>query len=73
MNSAWSKKNGFEDYNVDIEEFDWPRNLQRKIHLLKTDKDYLQKWYEIRDENVVKYKQDFNNFCTELVKIIGEN
>ena len=66
----FSLKNGFEDYNVDIEEEDWEVKLIEKTNRLMQDSEYLAKWYEIRNESVLQYKQKFKDFCLEIVKVV---
>jgi len=62
----FSYRNGFDDYNVDILESEWHAKLNEKIDRLKTDKEYLQNWYEIRDKAVVQYTKDFYDFCHKI-------
>ena len=66
----FSYRNGFTDYNVDILEAEWHAKLNEKIDRLKTDKEYLQNWYEIRDKVVVQYTKDFYDFCHKIKDLL---
>ena len=66
----FSYRNGFTDYNVDILESEWHAKLNEKIDRLKTDKEYLQNWYEIRDKAVVQYTKDFYDFCHKIKDLL---
>ena len=66
----FSYRNGFTDYNVDIVEAEWHAKLNEKITRLKTDKEYLQNWYEIRDKVVVQYTKDFYDFCHKIKDLL---
>tara|TARA_B100000287_G_scaffold407194_1_gene432406 strand:- start:1683 stop:2768 length:1086 start_codon:yes stop_codon:yes gene_type:complete len=63
----FSNKNGFENYTVDITETEWHNKLKRKIDRLKTDKAYLEEWYDIRDQNMSTYRDIFTNYCREIL------
>ena len=63
---SFSKKNGFMDYTVDIEEKDWANNLTKKIERLKSDKEYLEEWYKIRDRNMTEYERQNTNFAKKV-------
>ena len=66
----FSYRNGLEDYNVDIEDPEWHAKLNEKIYRLKTDKEYLQNWYEIRDKTRAKYTKDFYDFCHKIKDLL---
>lgn len=52
----FSLLNGFEDYNVDIEDSNWLEKLKGKVNkLTEPNSTYLRKWYEIRDEQLNKW------------------
>ena len=48
----FSLRNGFQDYNVDIQEINWPEKLNEKVERLKNDEDYVLTWYNKRDKFV---------------------
>lgn len=56
----FSLLNGFEDYNVDIQEKDWRTKLSKKIEAMKIpNSSYVEKWYEIRNTKMSEwYEQD---------------
>ena len=58
----FSMLNGFEDYNVDILEDDWLNKLEFKYNKLLTDKNYLEKWYEIRNKKMKLFRIDFDAY-----------
>ena len=66
----FSYRNGFTDYNVDILDAEWHTKLNEKIDRLKTDKEYLQNWYEIRDKSVIQYTKDFYDFCHKIKDLL---
>lgn len=66
----FSIRNGFSEYNVDIEESNWYEKLNEKIERLKSDKDYVLQWYEHRDKFMNKNKKQFDNFCLQIKDII---
>ena len=41
-----------------------------KINRLKTDKEYLQNWYETRDKVVVQYTKTFYDFCHKIKDLL---
>ena len=51
-------------------EAEWHAKLNEKITRLKTDKEYLQNWYEIRDKVVVQYTKDFYDFCHKIKDLL---
>ena len=65
----FSKKNGFEDYNIDILEYDWLGKLQRSYDKLLNDKDYLQNWYDIRNKMMPLYNSSYQNFCNKVAQV----
>ena len=66
----FSYRNGFADYNVDIYDDEWESKLEEKIVRMKTDKEYLENWYEIRDKAVVQYTKDFYDFCHKIKDLL---
>jgi hypothetical protein len=66
----FSYRNGFTDYNVDIYDDEWELKLEEKIVRMKTDKAYLENWYEIRDKAVVQYTKDFYDFCHKIKALL---
>ena len=81
----YSYKNGFMDYTVDIhphEDLD-PNvlnqeqivnkfnELQAKTFDLRTNKEYLAKWYDIRDNVVKSSKLKFDKFCLKVIDYIS--
>jgi polysaccharide pyruvyl transferase WcaK-like protein len=66
----FSYRNGFEEYNVDINESDWHKKLNYKINLLKKDEEYLNNWYNKRDRFITSSTTNFYSFCTEIGDLI---
>tara|TARA_Y100001973_G_scaffold105862_1_gene180720 strand:+ start:881 stop:1993 length:1113 start_codon:yes stop_codon:yes gene_type:complete len=69
----FSKKNGFEDYNIDILEYDWLGKLQRCYDKLLNDKVYLNNWYDIRNKMMPEYNSSYQNFCNKVSQILRNN
>lgn len=66
----FSIKNGFADYNVDINEKDWDEKIKQKVMLLQNDLSYRNKWLEIRDLRIREYTEKMNNFSDQVAQII---
>ena len=66
----FSLKNGFRDYNVDIEQEFWNELLREKVNKLIKDENYIAKWYEIREKLMIECKQKFKNFCIKTIKLV---
>jgi polysaccharide pyruvyl transferase WcaK-like protein len=64
----FSLLNGFENYNIDIEENNWFENLNKKYKQLLNDPTYLENWYSIRNSNIEEWKNVFKN---EIKKCIS--
>lgn len=64
----FANRNGFREYNVDIQSPNWHSLLRRKMSLLASDKDYLEEWYDIRDKNIEKWNEQFGSFSKEVAK-----
>ena len=58
----FSLNNGFEDYNIDINDKNWSSQLRSKHFRLLNDLSYRKKWYEIRNNNINKWHIKFENF-----------
>lgn len=58
----FSYNNGFRAYNVDVKDEDWINKIEYKITKLKTDHQYLEEWYDIRDRGMRKWTEMNNNF-----------
>ena len=69
----FSLLNGFKDYNVDVREDNWELKLQIKLDMLKNNKEYLDNWYKIRDENMIKWNLEFNQYIEQLVNKLELN
>lgn len=64
----FSLLNGFEDYNIDIEDENWKQKLEDKIELLtQPNSEYLKKWYEIREEQLEKWDKSTINTITKYL------
>ena len=63
----FSMLNGFEDYNVDVEDDNWFEKLKTLHNKLLTDKLYLLKWYETREKNIDKWHKQLSNFVESCV------
>mgnify|MGYP003963031409 FL=1 len=59
----FSKKNGFEDYNIDILEYDWVGKLESLYHKIIQDPQYITRWHKIRLNCITKCRQDFKEYC----------
>jgi len=68
----FADRNGFREFNVDIQEADWLSSLKKKISSLENDKDYLLNWYEIRDRNIATWNTQFHEFSKKVSNIIKE-
>ena len=66
----FSKKNGFEDYNIDVLEYDWLGKLQRSYDKLLNDKEYLQNWYNIRNKMMPLYNSSYQDFCNKTAQVL---
>lgn len=66
----FSLLNGFEDYNVDIQEDNWYEKLVEKFHKINNDSNYLLKWYKIRSKNIYLWKSQINKFIQECCQFI---
>ncbi len=64
----FSLLNGFENYNVDIEEDNWYEKLEDKFQRILKDSSYIKEWYEIREENMPKWRDQFKSFVLECKK-----
>tara|TARA_Y100001963_G_scaffold79387_1_gene110150 strand:+ start:1178 stop:2260 length:1083 start_codon:yes stop_codon:yes gene_type:complete len=58
----FSLKNGFDDYNIDVMDEDFYNKLVNKYKLMLSDKEYINNWYDIRDKNIIKWKEQFSDF-----------
>ena len=66
----FSLLNGFEDFNVDIEEEEWYDLLRYKHNKLISDNNFLEKWYQIKQNKEKEWNNSFNSFVEKCVKII---
>ena len=66
----FSTKNGFEDYNIDVLEYDWLGKLQRSYDKLLNDKEYLQNWYNIRNKMMPLYNSSYQDFCNKTAQVL---
>ena len=62
------KKFGLEDYTVDTSLDNWVSILDEKITRLKTDANYLKRWYDIRTEKIDDIKIAFKHFCKKVIE-----
>ena len=65
----FSMLNGFEDYDVDINESDWYRKLKEKYNRMMNDEEYLKNWYVIRNKGMSKWRKQILDFTK---KCMGE-
>ena len=63
----FSMLNGFEDYNVDVDDDNWFEKLKTLHNKLMTDRLYLSKWYETREKNIDKWHKQLFDFVNECV------
>ena len=55
----FSLLNGYQDYNIDIQEPDWKTKLATLNEKIKNDRDYQANWYEITKNNMpIWYKMN---------------
>lgn len=64
----FSLLNGFEDYNIDIEEENWRDKLTDRVNqLTEPNSSYLSKWYEIREEQLTKWNKITKDTITKYL------
>lgn len=63
----FSLLNNFHSFNVDIKEVDWLEKTKSKIDKFKTDKNYLEEWYDVRNNGMKKWSSMNQNF----IELIG--
>lgn len=66
----FSLLNGFDDYNIDIEENNWFEKLNKKYNQLLNDPVYLGNWYNTRNNNIEEWKKIFKNEIKNCVKLL---
>lgn len=69
--SDFSRKNGFSDYNIDLEDPRWLEQLRSCSNKLVHDPNYLATWYEIRNSKMAEYKKSYENFCNKVAQCCG--
>jgi len=62
----FSYKNGFGEYNIDIQEDNWDEKLKENFTKMLEGGDYLDQWYKIRDEKMKIFKSDFKECIREV-------
>jgi len=62
----FSYKNGFGEYNIDIRENNWDKKLKESFIKMTEGGNYLNQWYEIRDEKMKIFKTDFKECIREV-------
>ncbi len=62
------KKLGLEDYTVDTSLDNWVSILDEKVTRLKTDANYLKRWYDIRTEKIDDIRMAFKHFCKKVIE-----
>ena len=67
---GFSMKNGYKNYTVDTQQDNWKEKLDNKIYRLKTDKDYLSKWYENNEKNIKIFNKQYDDFLSIILKDI---
>jgi len=63
----FSLLNGFEDYNVDVEDDDWLQKLELLHFKLLTDKTYLSNWYKLRCEKIEIWHKQLSDFVNDCI------
>jgi polysaccharide pyruvyl transferase WcaK-like protein len=64
----FSLLNGFEDYNIDIEEKNWREQLDNKVKkLTEPNSEYLKQWYVIRDIQIDKWNKLTKKFVSKCI------
>jgi polysaccharide pyruvyl transferase WcaK-like protein len=66
--SGFSKKNGFENYTVDINDVNWNGKVKEKVEGLKDE--FLERWYEIRNAKMKEFRLKYKKFISDVVKLI---
>jgi polysaccharide pyruvyl transferase WcaK-like protein len=64
------KKYNLEEYCVDTSKKDWKVELIKKIDKIRTNKDYLQKFYEIRHSHYDKIIDTFDNYTKRVIELL---
>ncbi len=64
----FSHKNGFEDYNIDINDNNWLDELRSKHFRLLVDSSYRNHWYDIRNNQIQKWHESFEAFIKTCKK-----
>ena len=67
----FSLKNGFGNYNIDIKEKEWQQKLNHCMNRMLNDESYLKQWYEIRNEKMLEFRQQFAECVSEMTEIIS--
>ena len=67
----FSLKNGFGNYNIDIKEKEWQQKLDHCMNRMLNDESYLKQWYEIRNEKMLQFRQQFAECVNEITEIIS--
>ena len=60
----FSLRNGFEDYNIDINDEDWLDQLRGKHFRLLMDSTYRETWYEIRNASIKKWHESLKSLIS---------
>lgn len=66
----FSIKNGYEEFNVDILDTSWKKEINHKIQRLKEDVKFTEKWYNLTKDNRHQWKNsdfEFSKKCLELL------
>ena len=64
----FSLLNGFENYNIDIEEENWKEKLDEKVKMLtQPNSQFLKDWYTVRDQQVAKWNQATQEFVNKCI------
>ena len=66
----FSLLNGFKDFNIDIEEEGWHDLLQHKHNELTSSTDFLDNWYQIKQDKEKEWNNSFNSFIEKCTKIL---
>lgn len=66
----FSIKNGYEEYNVDISNTSWRKQIDLKIQRLKEDTEFVKKWYKTTAYNTTKWEQEDSLFVRKCLSYL---
>ena len=64
----FSLLNGFENFNIDIEDENWYELLEDKYNKLTSDTNFLDDWYQIKEDKEKGWNNSFYSFIEKCVE-----